>query len=241
MITGVHQQLCVAAGRNVRNGAVPQPGEKAGEYSFLLENGIDKATLERACRLARRWGCAPHQVLVANGWMIRAEYYRALARICGAGFIERSEAPMLVPAALAASPRQCLRSGLLRRMRAGKYGLVLTPGRAEPYSLKTTIAERFGPFCPVAIATPDDLRETVIRHQGARLMDKAVHGLARRHADESAATRVSTGQRLSLAAFTAVTCVGIALSPYDTLRALAGVATLFFSSSCFYASSPAVT
>ena len=50
------------------------------EYAFLLGRFVDSATLARAEAIAARWGVHPHEVLIANGWLDAADYYRALAQ-----------------------------------------------------------------------------------------------------------------------------------------------------------------
>ena len=56
----------------------------SNEYDFVNGTLVDRATLERAVDLARRWNVTPHDVLIANGWVRPDDYYRALAQDCGA-------------------------------------------------------------------------------------------------------------------------------------------------------------
>src|SRR5919108_3300126 len=58
---------------------VPRPS-MAAEYEFLVGRLIDRATLERAIGTAHRWGVAPHEVLIALGWIARESYVAALAQ-----------------------------------------------------------------------------------------------------------------------------------------------------------------
>lgn len=61
-----------------------------------------------------------------------------------------------------------------------------------------------------------------------RLLDGAIYGLHRRFPDESAATGLTAGQRRFLATIAALLLAGGALAPFDTLRTVAGIATVFF-------------
>ena len=62
------------------------PPLSPSDYEFLLEGFVDRATLHRAEALAKKWGVLPHAVMIANGWLSAADYYRALARACGVPF-----------------------------------------------------------------------------------------------------------------------------------------------------------
>ena len=92
------------------------------EYAFLLGRFIDSATLARAERSPRRSGVHPHEVLVANGWLDAADYYRALAEACGAPFKADLSPPTCTPRV--ANSRQSLAIGLLKeRARARRFVL----------------------------------------------------------------------------------------------------------------------
>ena len=60
--------------------------QASSDYDFLLERYIVRATLHRAESLAQKWGVLPHVVMIANGWLSEADYYRALAHACGVPF-----------------------------------------------------------------------------------------------------------------------------------------------------------
>jgi hypothetical protein len=83
----------VVGGGRVRRGISAPRAETYGrrkqassDYDFLLERYIVRATLHRAESLAQKWGVLPHVVMIANGWLSEADYYRALAHACGVPF-----------------------------------------------------------------------------------------------------------------------------------------------------------
>ena len=59
------------------------PEDAASEYAFLVGTVVDRETLDHAIVLARRWGVAPHEVLLARGWIPADDYIEALARYLG--------------------------------------------------------------------------------------------------------------------------------------------------------------
>jgi hypothetical protein len=89
---------------------------------LLLRRFVDRATLQRAEALAKKWGVLPHAVMIANGWLSASDYYRALAQACGVPFRgEIGPHEVAAPASLR-SPRECLARGLLKeRAREGGY------------------------------------------------------------------------------------------------------------------------
>lgn len=218
-----------AAGRAVRAGAVETASVTAdfNEYAFLLPHGVTRETLSRACGLAAQWGTPPHEVLIANGWIAETAYYRALAKRCGATFVEASENAGLAPPNRDGDPRDCLRQGLLRQKRQGRTGLVFSPGRVRPNTLSAMLSSDIGG--KVAIATRTALRETVLRSYGARLVQQAIDGLAARYPDECANGRMPRAQLGGLALLAALLLIGVALAPVETVRLVTGLATLFFA------------
>jgi len=62
------------------------PDAPPSDYAFLVDCLIDRATLDRAEALAKKWDVLPHAVMIANGWLSESDYYRALARASGVPF-----------------------------------------------------------------------------------------------------------------------------------------------------------
>ncbi len=207
----------------------PQAGWTRDEYAFLTQSCLDQATLERAFALAERLDVSPHHVLIANGWIGEADYYRALAQVCGTSLVETEQTRTLRPLDPQAGPRACLRSGLLRQVRRGASGLVITPASARPLDMRKTLLRHFGPRPRLSMATPGQVREVVLRSFAARLLGNAIHGLSRRYPDEMAAAGVTSVQTLLIAVAAALALAGGVLAPVETLRLLAGLATLFFA------------
>ena len=206
--------------------AATRPHSQINEYEFVKGTLIDAATLERAVGLARRWDVTPHDVLLANGWVRPGDYFQALARACGTDFIDARDAETLTPVSERSSPREALRSQLLKRVRGGRVDVAYAPGAMRPEELRQRLfAESIRP----AITTPRDLRTTIQRAFAGRLMDNAIHGLARRFPGESAGQGLMPAQRHALTLIFSCLCVSAALAPIPTLHMLAAIATLFFA------------
>lgn len=197
------------------------------EYRFLLKGHLDIETLERYGRLAERWGCAPHEVMIATGRIGETRYYRALAAHCGTDFIEGDTVGELRSPSPGASPRDCLRTGILRRIRNGKTGYVLTPRRARPSQVPTSLRKIFGSQNDISIMAPALLRESVMRNYASQLMENAKHGLTRRYPRESAVDRMPRGQRIGFVMLAMLMLLSGAIMPDETVRVLASLATLF--------------
>ena len=59
------------------------------EYGFLVGRSIDAATLRSAERIAAEWAVAPHEVLIAQGWLDERDYVAALATALGVECVGR--------------------------------------------------------------------------------------------------------------------------------------------------------
>ena len=65
------------------------PDSQLGEYGFLVGRSIDAATLRAAERVADEWAVAPHEVLIALGWLDERDYVATLATTLGVDWIGR--------------------------------------------------------------------------------------------------------------------------------------------------------
>jgi len=226
------RQAVDSAGTDIKSANACPPADSVtsvaeSEYAFLLDKTIDAPTLTRACHIAERWGTSPHDVLIANGWITQKDYFRSLAKTCGTDFVSREESAILTPATPERSLRECLRTGLLRQAARGKTRFVLATHSARPTELKNTLTRHFGRR--LAIGTPGDLRKTLMHSFADRLMKEARNGLAARFPSESAATGITTTQRFLLAGLASLILVFGIFAPLETLRFLAGIATVFFA------------
>ena len=194
------------------------------QYDFLADTLVDRATLERAHQLARRWNVAPQTVMLAQGWIRADDYARALAQRCGADRVRNGDLLALAPPDPAGSPRDCLRKGLLVRRR----GFALDATARRPVEVWRALADltRYG---RPALATEGELHKVVARTYQRMMMDRAVRGLARRSPSDCAEGGLTPTQRVVIACVVALIALGLALAPIPTLRVLAGVATLFFA------------
>ncbi len=75
---------------------------------------------------------------------------------------------------------------------------------------------------------PRARRASLLRTDAERLLDNAIHGLARRFPGESAGQGLIPAQRYALAVLFAAIGIGAFLAPIATLHVLAAIATLFF-------------
>ena len=199
-----------------------ESAQPQSEYYFLLGRFIDAATLARATAIAAHWGVHPHEVLIANGWLDAADYYRALAESCGTPF-KAELPPSHVSPTARTSPRQCLASGLLKER---ARGFILAPDRLRPNALRTMLA-RLSPHA-FALAAPGAVREAICRHFQPAFVKAAVEGLASRYPDRSARMPQALWQRITFALLLSTLLAALALAPAKTIWAVTlGLALLF--------------
>ncbi|KAB2847829.1 MAG: glycosyltransferase [Hyphomicrobiaceae bacterium] len=160
----------------------PLPPE-AREYAFLVGKLIDEATLTRAMRLAEAQGVAPHETLLANGWVHADAYARALANHLG---VE----PVLSAKGLATGDE-------IFGQRAGQDStlLVVNAIRLRPGTIASTIGRLTS---PIALASPREMREARFAATRGQITRRAVYGLLRRTPQLSAARRMRTWQSVAL-------------------------------------------
>lgn len=207
------------------NGARPETPEPLHEYEFVSGKLIDVATLKRAVGLAQRWNVTPHDVLMANDWIRPGAYYRALARDCGAPFLDAYETDNLEPHRGEITPRGAIRSNLLKYKGNGRAHVSFAPSAITPGEMKSRLATDMG---RVAITTPRDLRAGIQKTFARSLMSEAVSGLSRRYPGQSAGEGLVLAQRIALGAVFALISISAFMAPLITLHVLAGLVTLFF-------------
>jgi hypothetical protein len=196
---------------------IDAPPLSASDYAFLLEGFVDRATLHRAEALAKKWGVLPHAVMIANGWLSAADYYRALARACGVPFRGEIRPHEVAAPGSLRRPRECLARGLLKEQaRQGAY--VFAPERLRPNAVEEVLA-RLAPH-RLSLASPDTLRQAVCGHFAQNLATASVDGLHARFPDRSAKAKLAPWQRLSLFSLLLAFAAALVLHAQPAIRAL---------------------
>ena len=121
----------------------PLTGRAEHEYAFLLEGLVDGETLARADREAQVTGVAPHQVLLARGWVDADRYVEALsAHLSGVRQAPaRSAFSTVLLDGTAGRPTELGRLAALERA-AGRSVLLVSPAAAEWTDLPVSRARR---------------------------------------------------------------------------------------------------
>jgi glycosyltransferase XagB len=132
-----------------------------GEYGFLVGRSIDGATLRSAERIAAEWAVAPHEVLIALGWLDERDYVAALARALGV---------------------ECVGRGGDRK----NGSIVIAAYNERPGALRAAISS-LPPNLRAALATRRQIDAIHMAGAQAALIDRAIEGLWR--ADRSASAR----------------------------------------------------
>ena len=201
------------------------PDAPPSDYAFLVDCLIDRATLDRAEALAKKWGVLPHAVMIANGWLSESDYYRALARASGVPFQDDIAPNEVTAPASLKSPRACLARGLLkRRTRHGAY--VYAPERLRPSAVEHVLAQ-LEPH-RISLATPQTVRDAVRGHFAKSFAAAAVDGLHARHPKRSAREKLALWQRLAICVIPLAFAAAIAFEAWGSLRALSLALTVIF-------------
>ncbi|MEO8651939.1 MAG: glycosyltransferase, partial [Hyphomicrobiaceae bacterium] len=133
------------------------------EYGFLVGRSIDAATLRAAERIAAEWAVAPHEVLIALGWLDERDYVAALATMLGIDWVSRKGVPLNARGATV----------------IGAYG-------QRPGALRAAIAV-LPPSRSAVLATRREVDAIHMAGAQSALIDHAIEGLWR--ADRSASAR----------------------------------------------------
>ena len=172
----------------------------ADDYAFLVGTLVDEDTLLRAALEAERSRVAPHDVLIANGWVSPEAYVGALEAVLVRGADTRYDRPTLPVMAMKAPPR-AIAAEVARARETGFVPLLVSDagsGWIEPDAVRQARAE------------------------------EAAHGLRRWQPELSAASRIVTWQVLAALIAVGLVIGGFAVLPGVTLAALAAVMTLPF-------------
>ena len=167
----------------LRTATAAQPSE----YGFLVGRSIDAATLRSAERIAAEWAVAPHEVLIALGWLDERAYVAALATTLGVRRIKG-----VVP--------------------EGYDDIVIGAYNERPGALRAAIS-LLPPGHHAVLATRREI--DAIRLAGAQsaLIDHAIEGLWR--ADRSASARwgAETWQMVAIVGAIGLFVGGTAVAP----------------------------
>ena len=142
------------------------------EYGFLVGRSIDAATLRSAERIAAEWAVAPHEVLIALGWLDERDYVSALAATLGVDWIGRRSG--IAP------------EGRSRIARGGRGQVVIGAYNRRPGALRTAIS-LLPPSRRAVLATRREIDAIHMAGAQSALIDRAIEGLWR--ADRSASAR----------------------------------------------------
>lgn len=146
------------------------------EYSFLVGSLLDRETLLQAIAISRQWGVAPHEVLIAQGWITDTDYVEALARHLGLRALSQIPTPL-------------------------KAGVVLIDGIAtSPWLVARCVAERESAGSVVVLALPREIADRAPANARRLRLQRAIAGLLRWRPVWSAGMPMWFWQRLALVA-----------------------------------------
>jgi hypothetical protein len=172
------------------------------EYAFLLEGLVDRDTLVRADREAQITGVAPHEVLLARGWVGADRYVEALS------------------GHLTGTPQASARSA--------SYTVLLDGTAGRPAELDRLVAVQRAAGRAVLLVSPAAAEWTDLPVSRAERAEHAARSFLQRFPDYSAGAPVWRWQALAgLAAFGGIAAALIA-APTATLETLIALITLPF-------------
>jgi len=194
------------------------------QYDFLLGDGVEPGTLQRARAEAHRCGVAVHEALLAEGALSPEAYAAALAGCLG------------VPLAgwrtvfdLGSAEEGDLDGAGLPARIAGRPVRVLCAESGTPYAVCERVAALLARGLDVALAPRFRIEAALERQFRAARMEEAVRGLYRRRPASSAGgTMIWTWQLVAAAIAVGLVIGGMSTAPEATIGALAGVAALPF-------------
>ena len=191
--------------RAIEFGATPTgflPHDDLHDYEFLVGRLIDRDRLRAAAVEARRSGVAPHEVIIARGWVRAEDYVGALAARLNA----------LAPA----EPAQL-----------GNIVVIdATAGRPAEIEARHTAARRAGES--VLLLSADALASELPPNISTHRIDVAAHGMLRTRPDLSAASPIWLWQSLACIATVGLACGGLMVARDVTVAALTALVALPF-------------
>jgi hypothetical protein len=196
----------------------------ADQYNFLLRNGVDAESLQRARAEARRCGVAIHEALLAAGALSPAAYAAALAGNLGVAL-----AGWRTAFDLGIAEESDLDGLGLRARIAGRPCRVLCAQSGSPDTLRWRIAALRAHGMEVALAPRFRIEAAIERRRRAGRLEEAVRSLQRqRPASSAGGVMIWTWQLVAAAVAVGLLLGGIAIWPEATVGALAGAVALPF-------------
>ncbi len=174
-------------------------GAKVDEISCLSTLGFSDLVLDQTRWRAQALNVSPFQLLMAEGQINETDFYRHYAIHLGAHFL--AEIPAF---ARECDWRHALRSGHAR-LQDGRW-LFAPQGRALTLLTDRLIGSHRHKFL---LTSPSLMRKALSAQFAKKIAKQATHDLANTHANASAKTGISTGQKRTLAASLAMVCFGI--------------------------------
>ncbi len=184
------------------------------EYGFLVGRSIDAATLRTAERIADQWAVAPHEVLIALGWLDERDYVAALGKTFGIDWIGRRAPkgrPQVTPAAYTAGRGEVV---------IGAYG-------RRPAALREAISF-LPPSQRAMLATRREIDAIQLAGAQAALIDHAIEGLWRNDRSASARWGAETWQVLVAVGIVGFFAGGAAVAPEVIVPLVMALLTLPF-------------
>jgi glycosyltransferase XagB len=180
------------------------PEAQRSEYGFLIGRSIDAATLRAAERIAAEWAVAPHEVLIALGWLDERAYVAALAAKLDVHWIGRQ-----------------------RRSPTGRDEVVMGAYADRPGVLREAIS-LLPPGRHAVLATRREI--DAIRLAGAQsaLIDHAIEGLWRADRAASARWGAETWQMVAMVGVIGLFVGGTAEAPEIVVPLVMALLTLPF-------------
>jgi hypothetical protein len=206
---------------------LPARPEIAGdrhEYAFLVGGFIDRATLERARQEAAQTGVAPHDVLLAHGWVGQADYATALARSLG---VEAALGDLAMEAVDAGPEGQAEERGLPALLR-GQACRVLCASQEPPAAVGRRVIFLRAQGLRVVLAPRMAIDAACEDCERSGRMERAVRGLLRERPALSAGSRAKLWQVLAAACTVGAAIGGFFVYLDATLAALTGLIALPF-------------
>jgi cellulose synthase/poly-beta-1,6-N-acetylglucosamine synthase-like glycosyltransferase len=189
--------------RTTEGQALGPPSEEVErEYAFLVGRLIDRETLARADREARASGVAPHQVLLARGWVAADRYVEALSSHLSRVLRFGLRAPVSTVLLDATTDRPAeLGPRIAAERAAGRAVMLVSPAAAECGDLPISRAQR---------------------------AEEAASGFLNRYPDYSAGAPVWLWQLVTGAAALTIAGAGLIVAPATAQPALAALIAVPF-------------
>jgi cellulose synthase/poly-beta-1,6-N-acetylglucosamine synthase-like glycosyltransferase len=176
----------------------------------LLARIVPRVVLGKVAAAAREAGFAPHEVLLAEGWVEAGSYVAALGLQVGAPCLDAEVAGD--PAALAPALEPHLVDAI----------------GPSPGATAAEVARRRRDGTPAVLALPATLARLAQRRHEAEWLDEATHGLARRQPSLSAGTPIRPWQPLALVLLVGLAAGGLLVLPGPTLTLLTAILVVPF-------------